>query len=657
MNWGISAMPSRMSWFNKELLLQIGRSTGWISIVHFLGLLFVLPIQLLMIYSDETRSYQPEPNNLFLINFTFQIGIMVIVPVILAVFLFRFLHVKQAADLMHSIPLKRDRIFHQYALTGVVLLILPVAVITLILLLMHNTLDFSNLFNVRDIFYWAGTTSVITLLLYTAAVFIAMMTGMSIVQAVLAYVFLIFPIGITMLVFFNLKIVLYGFPGDYFLNRQLEKLSPISYAAVLDSRKFQWGEGIVYIILTIVLYGLSIIFYKKRNLESASEAIAFPKLRSIFKYGLTFCVMLLGGSYFQEVSYGSFSWTIFGYVIGAVLGYLGAEMILRKTWRVFGRIKGLIVYLAITAVLGIGVQILGIYENKVPEDEQIKTVLFSNQGFYANDDIYREYYTPLPMKEKANIKAVRRLHQQLLSDKSINQQKENNQSVNFYIQYELNNGSKMTREYSINERLYEDFLKPIYESKEYKLSTKEIFKLKENKIKTLTIGGNGPVSQGVTLSNSNDIKEVIAAIKKDVLAESYEESRYYRGSNIEVYLGSDHFMSFEFKPDYHNLNEWLKQKDLLKDAKTNSEDVTHVLVAKGGIENLEDIEKVKTDIEKSTDTLDVTNKGQIEQLLNNESADPNNDYTAVFYFSSAHYYEVMFFDEKHAPDFIKDHFK
>ncbi|PFO09727.1 multidrug ABC transporter permease [Bacillus sp. AFS076308] len=651
-------MPSRMSWFNKEILLQIGRSTGWVSIVYFLGLLFILPIQLLMIYSDETKSYYPEPNNLFLVNFTFQIGLIVIVPVILAVFLFRFLHVKQAADLMHSLPLKRERIFHQYALTGMVFLILPVSVITFIILLMHNTLDFSNLFSVKDIFYWAGTTLVITLLLYTAALFIAMMTGMSTVQAVLAYVFLFFPIGMTMLVIFNLKIVLYGFPGDYFLNRQLEKLSPISYAAVLDSRKFQWNDGMVYILLIIVLYGLSIFFYKKRNLEAASEAIAFPKIRSVFKYGITFCMMLLGGSYFQEVSYGSFSWTIFGYVIGAVIGYLGAEMILRKTWRVFGRIKGLIVYLAVTAVLVIGVHILGFYENKVPEEEQIKTVLFSNQfGFYTKDDIYGEYYTPMPMKEKANIEAVRRLHQQLLSDKKINQQKENYQSENFYIQYELKNGSKVTREYSVNERLYEDFFKPIYESKEYKLSTKEIFKLKQNKIKTLTIGGNGPVSRGVTLSNSNDIKEVIGALRKDVLAESYEDSRYFKGSTIEVYLGNDHFLSFEFKPINHNLTEWLRQKELLKDAKPSSDDVTHVLVAKAGTENTEDIEIIKSDIEKSRDTLDVTNKGQIEQMLNNASADPHHEYMAVFYFGSAHYYEVMFFDEKHAPDFIKDHFK
>src|SRR3954468_23510878 len=168
-------MPSRTSWFNKELLLQIGRSTGWISIVYFLGLLFILPIQLLMIYSDETKSYYPQPNNLFPINFTFQIGLIVIVPVILAVFLFRFLQVKQAADLMHSIPLKRERIFHQYALTGMVLLILPVVIIAIIILLMHNTLDFSNMFSVKDIFYWAGTTLVITLLLYTATMFIAMM--------------------------------------------------------------------------------------------------------------------------------------------------------------------------------------------------------------------------------------------------------------------------------------------------------------------------------------------------------------------------------------------------------------------------------------------------------------------------------------------------
>ena len=87
--------------------------------------------------------------------------------------------------------------------------------------------------------------------------------------------------------------------------------------------------------LTIILYGVSLYLYKKRKTESASEAIAFSKLRTIFKYGVTFCTMLFGGVYFSAVQSNSFIWMIFGYIIGAIIGYYIAEMVLQKTWRVF----------------------------------------------------------------------------------------------------------------------------------------------------------------------------------------------------------------------------------------------------------------------------------------------------------------------------------
>jgi DNA-binding NarL/FixJ family response regulator len=48
---------------------------------------------------------------------------------------------------------------------------------------------------------------------------------------------------------------------------------------------------------------LALFFYKKRKLEAASEPIAFLRLRDIFKYGATFCTMMVGGMYFSEVPY------------------------------------------------------------------------------------------------------------------------------------------------------------------------------------------------------------------------------------------------------------------------------------------------------------------------------------------------------------------
>ncbi|MBT2728027.1 hypothetical protein J7E63_13875 [Bacillus sp. ISL-75] len=110
---------------------------------------------------------------------------MIIIPILLAVFIFRFLQVKQSADLIHSLPLKREKIFHHYAITGIVFLIVPVVIISILLLVIHATLDLNVIFGANDVFYWAGITILVNLLLYTVGIFIAMMTGISAVQPAL----------------------------------------------------------------------------------------------------------------------------------------------------------------------------------------------------------------------------------------------------------------------------------------------------------------------------------------------------------------------------------------------------------------------------------------------------------------------------------------
>jgi ABC-2 type transport system permease protein len=658
-------MPSKMSLFNKEMILQIGRSAGWISIVYTLGLLFTLPIKMLMMYSDSESDSNlvdyRKVTSLFQYDFTIQMGLIAVVPVLMALFLFRFLQVKQATDLMHSLPVKRERIFHYYVITGMMFLIVPVAIISLLILLIHSSLDLSSIFSIKDLLYWAGTTIVINLLLFTASVFVAMMTGISAVQAVLSYVFLFFPIGMMLLLFYNLKILLYGFPSDYFLNRNIEKMSPITYAAVLDGKSFHWNDAIVYILLTIIFYILALFFYKKRNLEAASEAIAFPKLRLIFKYGATFCTMLLGGAYFSDVPYTSFGWTLFGYAIGAVFGYYLAEMVLQKTWRVFAKVKGLLVYSAIIVVLVVAVQMLGIYENRLPVQSEIKNVLFTNNPmiFMNQNQIDGMYHTPLPMKDRNNIEAVRKFHQQILVDKKINQERKNDRSTNYFLLYELKNGQHVVREYRVNERLYEDFYKPIYQSQEYKLSTNEIFKLKENKIQTIDIRTNGPMNKMVTISNPTEIKEAISILKADVLAETYEDSVYFQNgvSSMDFYLGKDQFFNFEFKPTYLKFTEWLKEKNLFDQAKITADDLSHVLVAKVESTDRDDSKKIIRNVEESGNSLDVTAKEQIELLLNQTSSDINQEYKAVFYYKTGNYSDVYFFDEEHAPEFVKEHIK
>ncbi|SFB07001.1 DUF6449 domain-containing protein [Bacillus sp. cl95] len=657
-------MPSKTSLLNKELILQTIRSGGWISLIYFAGLFFAIPLRLLMMYAEENEElYLRKVDSLFQYDYEIQIFLIVILPVALAVFLFRYLQVKQSVDLMHSVPISRDTIFHHYAISGMAFLILPIIINAVVVLMLHSILGLDNVFLVRDVLRWAGVTIVFNLLIFLAGTFVAMMTGMSIVQAVISYIFLLFPAGIMVLLLLNFKVLLYGFPSDYFLNQEMEKMSPLTFATMLNQRPFHWQEAITYIFFIILFYALALFLYKRRKLEAASEAIAFPKMRAIFKYGVTFCTMLAGGMYFSLVPYSSFGWIVFGYVLGAIIGYYVAEMILRKTWRVFGNVKGLAVYGVFIAILISVIQFLGIYENYVPAQNEIESVrLADNSHMYIyRNEVYEDYYIPKPLKEKVNIEAVRKLHKQIVADKKMNQVEEDIHPLEtaFFL-YELKNGDQVIREYTINRDIYSELLSAVYGSKEFKMMTKEIFEINEDKIETIKVRANGYVDKVATISEPEDIQEAIAALRADELAESYEDGAYFqnRGSSIEIHLGKDKFLHLDFKPSYVQFTNWLKEHDLLDRAKVMSDDISHVVVMERKYSDYVDPDVVINDIKANGDFLKITDKEQIDQALNKAGWNfYNSNYAAVFYYKVGNMKEVLFFDEEHVPDFIKNHFK
>jgi ABC-2 type transport system permease protein len=658
MKWGILGMPSKTSLLNKELILQISRGTGWISIIYFLGLLFALPLRTLMLYTENTSMGRTPIRVDSLFDFQYdleiQIGLLIAIPILMAVFLFRFLQVKQAADLMHSLPIRREKVFHHYTLSGVIALILPVLLIALILMVMHAALDLSSYFQLKSIFEWAGTTIIINLLLFMAGVFVAMITGISVVQGVLTYIFLLFPVGMFLLLFSNLNQLLFGFPGDYYLNRNLEELSPLTYVSVIDEKMLQGKEILLYAALTIILYGVSLYLYKKRKTESASEAIAFSKLRTIFKYGVTFCTMLFGGVYFSAVQSNSFIWMIFGYIIGAVIGYYIAEMVLQKTWRVFAKVKGLLIYGAMMAILVLGTQTLGFYENKVPDQDEVKNVLLTDSPHvYMEERSFDHVFTPSPLKEQENIEQVRKLHQQIVADKE--ERLQENYETAFFL-YELKNGKKVIRQYRITKSQYEEFYEPIYESEEFKHASNEIFEVDVDEIKYMNMMAEGSIQKSMMFKSREELNEIIEVLKVDILEESYTDYVYYqgRGSMIELVTEGDRYIYLNLKPTYKGMHKWLEERDLLERVKLMPEDISSIQVVEADPDSeIGDIEGFLAQLETRSDVLRIADSKQIEEILNNAASwGSKHQFVVVLHYKWGNHPEVLYLDEQHIPDFL-----
>ncbi|RIW38459.1 multidrug ABC transporter permease [Bacillus salacetis] len=649
-------MQSRTSWFNKEILSLILRNTGWIGIVYLLGLIFALPLNIWMELSSEEPSYIYTYGHMFQVNFILQAGLMMVIPVLLSLFLFRFLHVKQQADMIHSLPIKRTKLFIQFSAAGLAMLLMPILIVAIIMLIFTLTSDLGPNFQVQDILRWAMLTTLMTLLFYTASLTVAMLTGLSVIQAVLTYIILLFPSGIYVLSVINLKNFLFGFPKEYFMAVQTEKFSPVIKAGLFNEVQLSAAEILIYLVLIIGLWLTALYLYRLRRIESVSQALVFPVLQPIFKFGLLSSVMMLAGGYFSEMQ-NSLAWTIFGYVLGFVIGFSLSEMVLQKTWRIALRgkeIAGFALFLVVIAVFfHLGFRN---YETDIPDVREIDRV-------YMNDHIYSylEEYEEEPVRyltKEENIKKVTDLHETVISNR------ESTGADTLYLVYELKNGKKAVRSYEINRDHFDSLYEPIYESVEYKQSKHQILSIDADSADKLTITARGPLDKQVTITDRTLLAEGIDVLKDEILEESYEsmtdpsETLY----DIELLLSNDKRVYVEWKPSYGSFQDWLIDKDLFNRVEVTAADVSKVVVferddyhSSTGMEW--DSQEIIKKLEREGKTMTITSDQQIGDLLDVTSWTMDSEYMAAFYFTGQDYPDLKYFTAEEVPESIMDHFE
>jgi ABC-2 type transport system permease protein len=350
---------------------------------------------------------------------------------------------------------------------------------------------------------------------------------------------------------------------------------------------------------------------------------------------------------------------LLGYTVGAVIGYYIAEMVLQKTWRVFGNIKGLGIYAGVIAFMLAVIQLFGFYENKVPEPGLVKNVLFTETPHvYGHHESFEDFFSPEPVERHDNILAVTKLHEQIARDKKTNEADNSGLYDTAFFLYELKNGSRVIRQYRINKKLYEDYYEPIQESEEYKKASNEIFTIQPEQVKHMTISSSGPAHKSISFSSRDELKELLDIIQEDILAESYADSSYFqgRGSHIEILLNKDHYVVLVFKPTYKKLSSWLEERDLLERARVSSDDLEQIQVAPWEGELYVDPREVAQQLRNSAEVLEVSDRKQVEELLDSAGYSPDHKYIILMKYKGHNYYDALFMDEEHAPEFIRSQF-
>ena len=347
---------------------------------------------------------------------------------IIALVLFGYLCDPKECFMVHSLPIRRERLFGIHILAGLVMFLVPTAIFCFVT---RNVTDASAMY--RFLF-----TAAEFLLLFCIAVLCMILTGRKIGAAGLYLFLMVLPDVLDAIV---QDVYLPLLPGVYY-SSDFYMLSPTmivsSYANFYNEMVLQPSDWLYLggvLLASLVILGISLLFYRKRKLECAGDLLSVSCLDPVFAV----CAFLFGAVFMTTFESGPSPMICFG----AVIGYLAYWMLSKKTARVFTKriVLGLVALLVIFGASCIAVESdpLGrVYY--VPETAQIKTASLRTSPRSSER---------LETSDPEMIDAILELHSDLL-ETDIESDWDYDGSE-FYIVYELNNGQIIQRNYACSD--------------------------------------------------------------------------------------------------------------------------------------------------------------------------------------------------------------
>lgn len=471
-------MQSVTSYFNRELLRGALQRTWPLWAAYTLIWLLLLPVTIFIRLSDRHIVYSRPTLSYELLSTGLPSGVMMaaVFGIFFAMAMFAYLTNPRATNGMHAMPIRREGLFLTHYLAGlfcqVVTLLVSFALAALV----------TAAFGVFD-GYAVGMGLLLCVLLvlffYSFGVLCMVCVGQILAGAVFY--------GILNFLFVGMEALLRSFAGNFLygydgrssafstapLSPPVELVSSLSVSYVYDGvdpigvRVFHLGTFVAYAAAGLVLAALALLLYRKRRSEMTGNTVAIGWLRPVFKYGVAFCSAFSLG---QLLSYFVFELTDSTYTAGALIGtiacmifagligYYAAEMLLKKSFRVFKTSwKGALATSAVLILIGLSFPLdLTGYQTRVPEQSDIVSATVNLYGGNVSGSFN--------LSGQESIALLRDAHCAVITDKA-RQTEYNRRYVPFdgdactlRITYELADGTELFRSYdlSIDEALLSD---------------------------------------------------------------------------------------------------------------------------------------------------------------------------------------------------------
>ena len=339
--------------FNKNIFAENIKRFWAIPVLYTLFIFLSSIFPILMSYDNIDKLGYYRISYLLTNQNPFTFIFLTTAPLAAAVIIFRYLQANNSTATLHAMPFTRQELFVTHCISGILLSIIPIIINGLILLAIktpvyNNAIPPENIFTTSAVMDWIWQSILIIILNFSVAVFAGIISGTSLLHSILGFGFLFLLPAIGAVLTFYIDKFLFGFYLHWGINESIEKLSPV--VAILFNIELSAGFIIFYIILTVILFAASCALYLRRKLERATDTIAFNFLKPLFKYSISFCGMTVLGIYLLETGQNKITHMYIGFIIGSIVSYLIAEMILQKSIWVFKNLKGYLIYLIIAAI-------------------------------------------------------------------------------------------------------------------------------------------------------------------------------------------------------------------------------------------------------------------------------------------------------------------
>lgn len=459
-------MRSATSYFNGPLYRKTLARFWPLWGLWAVGWLFLAPLRLLNSYFTDYAWRATSARDSLLWDarslpemLTSGVFLALFFAILCAMAVFGYLYNSRSACWTHALPMRREALFTTQYLAGLSMMLLPLlAAAVLTAIVEVSFLPMESWGEVLSaLLTWLLAQCGLCLFFFSFAAFCAMFTGHILALPAFYGILNGLAAGLWFLVDALMNEFYYGYAGTPGALTVVEYLTP---AEILTGAVY-WFSGTpaesahlsspgtvaVYALVGVALAFVSLCVYRRRHVETAGDVVAVAVVRPLFKYGVSFC---------SGLAFGMFTAAFFGWsdlpilipciLIWTVVGYFVAEMLLKKSFRVFKAWRGAAVMTAVMLLLCLAclMDVFGVVK-RVPDAGQVESVRVELEMGAPYDS-----GTPLiaDLTDPAQIEKILALHQAIVDNNSRDDRIAGDGYTYARLTYTLSGGGELDRRYN-----------------------------------------------------------------------------------------------------------------------------------------------------------------------------------------------------------------